>query len=161
MPSLALIPSLRHHFTTHLPHRRTEMTNSEHFWGQPPLCGSRNSKSPIPRSPSTATPLWVELGCTFRLLYSYKCSRPPTICLTKAPEQQQSWSHSVSCGQACRRIATPGHVFASPASAPKSHAIYYSVWRLNTAGSPFSARSYKPLRAPSDVSGLNILPDCS
>jgi hypothetical protein len=26
------------------------------------------------------------------------------------------------CGQSCRRIAAPGHVLASPASAPKSPA---------------------------------------
>jgi hypothetical protein len=46
----------------------------------------------------------------------------PTICRTRSPKQRRSWSRSVLRGQACR-IAAPGHVLASPASAPRSPGI--------------------------------------
>jgi hypothetical protein len=41
-------------------------------------------------------------------------------CRTKAQKQWLSWSHSVSFGQAYRRIAAPGHGLLRPVSAPKS-----------------------------------------
>jgi hypothetical protein len=55
--------------------------------------------------------------------YVSKCSSPSTVCRTRAPKQRESWSRSVLCGQACRRIAAPGRMLASPANAPKSPAI--------------------------------------
>jgi hypothetical protein len=85
----------------------------------------RLEKLPIsaPRSPSTSTRLLRDLDRTFQVPYDSKCSGPSTICRTRAPRQRQSWSRSVLCGQAYRRIAAPGRELASPASTPKSPAI--------------------------------------
>jgi hypothetical protein len=125
---LASTPSLRHHHTTHWPHCRTATTSSEHSWGQPPPYGSRHNRSPAPWSPSTATRLLGYLDRTFQVPYGSKCSSPPTICRTRATKQRRSWSGSVLCGQACRRIAATGRVLASPASAPKSPAMQLLHW---------------------------------
>jgi hypothetical protein len=122
-PSLMSSPSLRHHHTTHWLQHRTATTSSEHSWGQPSPYGSRNYRSPAPRPPSTATRLLGDLDRTFQVPYGSKCTSPSTICRTRAPKQRQSWSRSVWCGQACRWIAAPGRVLASPAIAPKSPAI--------------------------------------
>jgi hypothetical protein len=64
----------------------------------------------------------------FQLLYGSKCSSPSMICHTQAPKQWQSWSHRVLCGQACNRIATPGHILVSPASAAKPPATQSLHW---------------------------------
>jgi hypothetical protein len=119
-PSLASSPSLRPHHTTHWPHSRSATTSSEHSWGQPPPYNWRNYQSPAPRSSSTATRLPGDLDRTFQLPYGSKFSSPSMICRTRAGKQRQSWSHSASYGRACGRIAAPGHVIVSPASAPKS-----------------------------------------
>jgi hypothetical protein len=74
---LAASPSLRHHPTTHRPHRWTAPTSSEHSWGQPPPCDSRNYKSPVARSPSTTKRLPGDLNRTFKLPFSSKCSVRP------------------------------------------------------------------------------------
>jgi hypothetical protein len=134
-----------------LPHHRTVTTNSEHYWGQPSSCGSRNYQSPVPQSQSTATRIPGDLGCTFRHLYGSKCSSPSTICRTQAPEQQRSWSHSDSCGQACRRIAAPGHALASPASAPKSPTTQSLLWATLHRQQPQSS-----LRLNIKPEGLNL-----
>jgi hypothetical protein len=81
--------------TTHWPHRRAAATSSEHSWGQPPPCGSRNYQSPAPRYPSTAKRLPGDLDRTFQIPYVHKCSSPSMICRTQAPKQRRSWSHSV------------------------------------------------------------------
>jgi hypothetical protein len=70
------------HHTTNWPHRRTATTSSEHSWGQPPPCGSRNCQSPVPRSPSTETRLPGYLYRTCQLPYGSKCFSPSMICRT-------------------------------------------------------------------------------
>jgi hypothetical protein len=155
MLSLASSPSLRHHPVTHWPYRRTAETNSKHSWSRPPPCGSRNYQFPAPWSPSTVIRLPGDFGLNFQLPYSYKCSNPSTICRTQVRKQRRSWSHSVLCGQACRRIATPGHRLAS---APKSPPHSYSIWQLYTVGSHFPSRPRRPHGAPSDLIRLHILP---
>jgi hypothetical protein len=81
----------------------------------------RLEKLPVPGTTvsSTVTLLPGDLDHTFQLPYGSKCSSPSMICRTRAPKQRQGWSHNASYGQACRRIAAPGHVLVSPASAPK------------------------------------------
>jgi hypothetical protein len=113
----------------------------------------------VASSPYTATHLPGGLGVMFLLLYGSKCSSPSTICHTRALKQQRSWSQNVSCGQACRRIVTPGHGFAKPASAPKAPATLQ--WKTYVAGSPFTSHPYRPRGASSNVSRLHILPHCS
>jgi hypothetical protein len=71
---------------------------------------------PIPRSPSTAIHLPGDLDRTFQHHYDSKCTSPSTICRIQASEQRRSWSQSILCGQACERIAAPGHVLANPVS---------------------------------------------
>jgi hypothetical protein len=80
-------------------------------------------RSPVPRFRSTVTRLPGEPDPTFQLLSGCKCLNLSTNCRTQAPRQQQNWSQSVLCGQEYRRIAAPGHMLASPASARKSPAI--------------------------------------
>jgi hypothetical protein len=125
-----LNPSPRHHLTTHWPHRRTATTNFEHFWHRAPPCSSRGNKFPAPRSSSTATHLPGSLGRTFLLYYGSKCSSASTIYDTLALKQQRSYSHNVSCGQACRRIVAPGHGVGKAASAPTSPATVIPVGKI-------------------------------
>jgi hypothetical protein len=80
---------------------------------------ARGNKFPAPQSPSTVTHLLGSLGRTFLLPYGSKCSSPSTICHMRVLKLQRSWSHNVSCGRACRRIAAPAHGLAKPPSAPK------------------------------------------
>jgi hypothetical protein len=117
---IAYSPSLHHHPTTRWPHRKTATPNFEHRCRQPQSCGLRKVRFQAPRSPSNATRLPGNFGHTSQL----QCSSQPTICRTQAPKQQRGWSHIVSCGQAYRRIAAPGHVLASPDSALKSPASH-------------------------------------
>jgi hypothetical protein len=119
------------HPTTHWPHRRRATTSFEHFWRQTRLYGSRSNQFPAPQSPSTVIRPPGNLGRTSQLPYDYKCSSPSTICRTQAQGQRQSWSRSVSCGQACRRIAAPGHGLARPASAPESPATQLLQWETS------------------------------
>jgi hypothetical protein len=83
------------------------------------------------------------------------------ICRTQAPKQQRSWLHSVLCGQPYKRIAAPGYMLARPANSPQSPPYSHSIWRLYTASIPLPARPHRPRGAPSDVSGLHVLPHCS
>jgi hypothetical protein len=110
----------------------------KHFWRRAPPSGSRSNKFLTPRSPSSATHLPANLGLTFLLPYDSKCFSPPRICHTRTLKQQRSWSHNVSCGQACRRIAAPGHGFAKPASSPKSPATQLLQWGTLRCRQPVS-----------------------
>jgi hypothetical protein len=114
------------------------MGNSEILVWEPPTSQSHSATdgqsvfvwSPIlaPWSLFTVTHLPGDLDHMFQLPYGSKCSGPPMICHIQAPKQRQSWLHSVLCGQACRRIAAPGHVLASPASIPKSPTAQSLHW---------------------------------
>jgi hypothetical protein len=152
MPSLASSPSLRHHPTTHWPHRRTATTTSKHSCSQPPPCGSSYYQFPVPRSPSTAIPLPGDLGRKCQLLYGSKCSSLFMV------------SHlgtKATAKLVAQRFVLPGvqkdcsnwNGLASPASTPKPPATH-SIGGRYAAGSPFPAL----LHRPSDVSGLQILP---
>jgi hypothetical protein len=120
--SFASRPSLRHHPTSHWPHRWTEKPSSKCFCSLTLPCGSRNYQSPVSRCPSTAIPLPGDLGRSFQHPHEPECFGPSMICRPQAPKQRRSWSHSVLCGQACKAIAAPVHVLASSASTPKSPA---------------------------------------
>jgi transposase InsO family protein len=64
------------------------------------------------------------------------CSSPSTICNTPALKQQRSWSHNVSCCQACR-IAAPGTGLPGLPALQTLPPRSYSSLRLHTAGSRF------------------------
>jgi hypothetical protein len=157
-PSLASSPSLRHHHTTHWPHRRKAITSSEHSWGQPPPYGSRNYRSPAPRSPSTATRLLGDLDRMYRVLYGSKYSSPSTICRTRHQSNGET-GRAAFC--VARRAEGLPHLGACLPVLPALQSLppySNSIGRLYLAGSPLSARPRKPGLSPSDVSRLHILP---
>jgi hypothetical protein len=73
----------------------------------------------------------IQVRVLERIYDTFKCSSQSTICRTQAPKQQQSWWHSVSCGQAYRRIAAPGHELVKPANAPNSPATLLLHWEIS------------------------------
>jgi hypothetical protein len=78
--------------------------------------------APAPPSPSTLTRLPGDTDHTFQVPCSFKCSSPSMSCCILALRPQQNSSRSASYGQACRRIAAPGHGHASAVSVLKSPA---------------------------------------
>jgi cleavage and polyadenylation specificity factor subunit 1 len=100
----------------------------------------RFEKQQVPgtTSPSTTTRLPGNLGRIFQPHYGSKCSRLSTSCRTPAPRQQRDWWHSVSCGQAFRRTAAPGHGPARSANAPKSPATQLLHWETSRCLQPVS-----------------------
>jgi hypothetical protein len=71
-------------------HRRRETTSHEHTWSQPPAYSSRSYHFPVPRCPSTVTPLPGDLGRTFQPQYGSKFSSPSTSRPIQAPEQRRN-----------------------------------------------------------------------
>jgi hypothetical protein len=139
---------------TYWQHRRTATTNFEHFLHRTPPCGSRGNKFPAPLSPSTATRLPETLGRMFQLSYGSKCSSPFTICLA----QHQSNSKA---GGTAFRVARHTEGFPGLPTLQSLPPHSYSSGRLHAAGSLFPTRPYRPRGAPSNVSGLHILPHCN
>jgi hypothetical protein len=75
-----------------------------HSWGQPPPCGSRNYRSPAPRSPSTVVPLPGVLDRTFQLPCGSKCSGPFMIF---APRHQSNSEAGRTAFCVARRAGLP------------------------------------------------------
>jgi hypothetical protein len=148
-----------HHYTTTLQH-------TGHIAGQRRRAPDTPGVNHRPAARETTNPgyhsiyLLGDLNRMFQLHYGSKCSSPSTICRIQAPNQRWSWSQGILCGQACKRIAAPGPVLASPASQSlPSH--NHSIGRLYTASSTFPACTHRCCGTPSDVGGLHVLPHCS
>jgi hypothetical protein len=150
----------RHHPTTHWPHRTTATTSSEHSGGQPPPCGSRNCQSPY-RGLQLLRHVCREISAV-RSGSPTAPSVParPLICRIQAPNQRRSWSHSVLCGQVRKYCGTWARACRSCQRCKVSRHSH-SIGRLYTAGNQFLEGPHRRCGAPSEVSGLHILPHCS
>jgi hypothetical protein len=140
-PSLGSSPSLRHHNTTHWPQRKTATTSSEHSWGQPPPYGSRNYRSPAPRSPSTAIRLLGDLDLRFlgplrlQVFQSvHDLSHPGTKATALLVAQRfvwpgvqkdcRTWAHSC---QSCQRSKVSRHTVTPLGDFPPPAARFLQV----------------------------------